>query len=170
MAVERTTHDPSGDEIVVFLIGMRLNKPWRPGAWIPVAAAMPRMLRELSRDPDSGLLGYRLVVGADGPAVIQYWRDTESLYGYAADRDRAHRPAWAAFYRRARRVPGAVGIWHETFRVAASESVYGDMPPTGLAAAVGAARSGPATTAPGSGRRPEPGGVAADEFPGRGRS
>lgn len=138
MAVERTTHDKTaGDEIVVFLIGMRLNKPWRPDAWGPVFAAMPKMLRELSRDPDSGMLGYRLTFGADGPVVIQYWRDTESLYGYASDPDRAHRPAWTAFFRRAKRVPGAVGIWHETYRIAAGESIYGDMPPTGLAAAIG---------------------------------
>ncbi len=138
MTVARTTHDKTGaDEIVVFLIGMRVNKPWRPDAWWPVAVAMPRMLRELSEDPDSGLLGYRLTIGRDGPMVIQYWRDVDALYGYASDPDRAHRPAWSAFFRRARKVPGAVGIWHETFRVAASESVYGDMPAAGLAAALG---------------------------------
>lgn len=137
MTVDRTTHDKDGDEIVVFLIGMRVNKPWRPDAWLPTALAMPRMLRELSRDPDSGLLGYRLTLGTDGPLVIQYWRDTESLYGYASDPGREHRPAWTAFFRRAKKAPGAVGIWHETYQVAASESVYGDMPPAGLAAAVG---------------------------------
>lgn len=138
MTVERTTHDKSdGDEIVVFLIGMRVNKPWRPDAWFPVAMAMPRMLRELSHDPDSGLLGYRMAISQDGPIMIQYWRDVESLYGYASDPDREHRPAWSAFFRRARNVPGAVGIWHETYRVAASESVYGDMPTLGLAAARG---------------------------------
>ncbi|MBW0104914.1 DUF4188 domain-containing protein [Pseudonocardia sp. KRD291] len=137
MTVERTTHDKTAGEIVVFLIGMRVNKPWRVDAWAPVFAAMPRMLRELSRDPDSGMLGYRLAIGPDGPLVIQYWRDTESLYGYASDPARAHRPAWSAFFRKARTAPGAVGIWHETYTVAASESVYGDMPASGLAAALG---------------------------------
>ncbi|MDN5917257.1 MAG: DUF4188 domain-containing protein [Pseudonocardia sp.] len=138
MAVERTTHDKTaGDEIVVFLIGMRVNKPWRVDAWGPMLTAMPRMLRELSQDPDSGLLGYRLTFGTDGPLVIQYWRDTESLYSYASDPARAHRPAWTAFFRKAKNAPRAVGIWHETFRVAAGESVYGDMPPAGLAAALG---------------------------------
>jgi Domain of unknown function (DUF4188) len=34
-------------------------------------------------------------------------------------------------------VPGAVGIWHETFPVTSAESLYGDMPPSGLAAALG---------------------------------
>ena len=122
MTVERTTHDnTSGDEIVVFLIGMRVNKPWRPDAWWPVAVAMPRMLRELAMDPDSGLLGYRMAMSQDGPIVIQYWRDVDALYGYASDPDRQHRPAWGEFFRRARKVPGAVGIWHETYRVAVSD-------------------------------------------------
>ena len=44
-------------ELVVFLIGMRINQPWRPDLWLPVFQAMPAMLAELSRDPDSGLAG-----------------------------------------------------------------------------------------------------------------
>jgi hypothetical protein len=39
----RMTARIDGD-FVVFLIGMRINKPWRPGRWLPVASAMPRML------------------------------------------------------------------------------------------------------------------------------
>ncbi|MFP5021727.1 DUF4188 domain-containing protein [Pseudonocardia phyllosphaerae] len=145
----RTTHatPADGTELVVFLIGMRIRKPWRVDAWAPVAAAMPRMLKELSADPASGLLGYRLTLGEDGPLVIQYWRDHESLYGYARAADRRHRPAWAAFNRRARSAPGAVGIWHETFVVAASETIYGDMPASGLAKALGVRSLDPASTA-----------------------
>ena len=59
----RMTHDHDGD-LVVFLIGMRINKPWRPDLWLPVFNAMPAMLAELSKDRDSGLLGYRLTFGA----------------------------------------------------------------------------------------------------------
>ncbi len=36
----RMTHDYDGD-LVVFLIGMRINKPWRPDLWLPVFNAMP---------------------------------------------------------------------------------------------------------------------------------
>ncbi|ANY09266.1 DUF4188 domain-containing protein [Pseudonocardia sp. HH130630-07] len=133
----RTTSEPTEHDIVVFLIGMRINKPWRPDAWLPAFAAMPRMLAELSADPDSGLLGYRTLIGAGGPLVVQYWRDRESLFSYAVDASGEHRPAWAAFNRRARRVPGAVGIWHETFAVGEFETCYGDMPPAGLALALG---------------------------------
>mgnify|MGYP003693751701 CR=1 FL=1 len=45
----RMTHDHDGD-LVLFLIGMRINKPWRPDLWLPVFNAMPAMLAELSKD------------------------------------------------------------------------------------------------------------------------
>ncbi|PHV64853.1 DUF4188 domain-containing protein [Williamsia muralis] len=138
MTVMKTTHDrTSGDNVVVFLLGMRLNKVWRVDAWLPVFVGQYRMLKELSRDPDSGLLGYRTVFGKDGGTSIQYWRDTESLYAYAADMAQLHRPAQKAFFRRERNAVAAVGIWHETYEVAASETIYGDMPPIGLAKALG---------------------------------
>jgi len=47
----------AGDEIVVFIIGMRINKPWKVRTWWPVFAAMPRMLSYLSDHPEKGLLG-----------------------------------------------------------------------------------------------------------------
>jgi hypothetical protein len=130
----RMTHDYDGD-LVVFLIGMRINKPWRPDLWMPVFFAMPAMLAELSKDKDSGLMGYRLTFGAGGPLLVQYWSSHEKLYGYANDRNAAHRPAWAAFNRLARKAPGAVGIWHETYLVERAESIYSGMPVSGLAAA-----------------------------------
>lgn len=127
----RMTHAHEGP-LVVFLIGMRVNKPWRPDLWLPTFAAMPRMLRELASDPDSGMLGFRTVVGAGGPTVIQWWDSHDKLYAYASARDAEHRPAWTAFNRRARKAPGAVGIWHETYEVARAESIYSGMPATGL--------------------------------------
>ena len=133
----RWTHTHEGD-LTVFLIAMRLNRPWRPDAWLPVFLAMARILRELAADPASGFLGYRLAIGPDGPLVVQYWRRPEDLYRYATAPEARHRPAWTAFNRRARRVPGAVGIWHETYQVARAESVYVDLPVQGLAAATGA--------------------------------
>ena len=130
----RMTHDYDGD-LVEFLIGMRINKPWRLDLWLPVFTAMPVMLAELSKDKDSGLLGYRLTFGAGGPLLVQYWNSHEKLYQYASNRDAAHRPAWAAFNRRARKAPGAVGVWHETYVVERAESIYAGMPVSGLAAA-----------------------------------
>lgn len=133
----RMTHRHTG-ELVVFLIGMRFTKPWRPDAWLPAFLAMPRMLAELSRDPASGLLGFRLTFGRGGPLVVQYWSSHEKLYAYASALDAEHRPAWVAFNRRARKSPDAVGIWHETFVVDRAESMYVGMPTTGLALATDA--------------------------------
>ena len=55
-------------DFVVFLIGMRINRPWKVQRWWPVAAAMRPMLKELEDDPDSGLLHVRQAL-IGGPAV-----------------------------------------------------------------------------------------------------
>jgi hypothetical protein len=131
---ERLTADVTG-EIVVFLIGMRINRLWKIHRWLPVARAMPRMIRELAADPGAGYLGGHFWFGS--PTIsVQYWRSFEDLERYAVDAARAHRPAWAAF-NRAIGSNGDVGIWHETYRVRAGdlECVYNNMPPFGLGAA-----------------------------------
>jgi hypothetical protein len=127
----RMTHKRDG-ELVVFMIGMRVNKPWRPDQWIPTFMAMGPMLTELFKEPDSGLMGARITLGSSGPVLIQYWSSKEKLYSYASNRDAAHRPAWSAFNARARKAPGAVGIWHETYQVESAESMYVGMPASGL--------------------------------------
>ncbi|MEU2722524.1 DUF4188 domain-containing protein [Streptomyces smyrnaeus] len=137
----RRTADADG-EVVVFLIGMRINRLRAVRSWLPGLMAMPRMLRELGADDSSGLISARYAVS--GPrefAVVQYWRSTQQLFDYAAAQDKAHRPAWAAFNRRIRKSRGGVGVWHETYRVPAGryESVYVDMPAYGLASAYGSA-------------------------------
>ena len=53
---ERVTAAIEGD-FVVFVIGMRINRFWKPHKWLPVFLAMPRMLKELAQRPDSGFLG-----------------------------------------------------------------------------------------------------------------
>ncbi|MEI3868327.1 DUF4188 domain-containing protein [Microbacterium sp. CCNWLW134] len=130
----RMTHRHEG-ELVVFHIGMQINRWWRFDQWVPVFTAMPRMLREQMTDADSGLLGAQLLLGAGGPYVVQYWSSVEKLYAYASSMDLQHRPAWTAFNQRARKAPGAVGIWHETFLVERAESMYVSTKPMGLAAA-----------------------------------
>ena len=123
-------------EFVVFLIGMRLNKPWKIWKWWAVSTAMPRMLIELAKRPELGLLHARTHAGFPGIMVVQYWRSFDHLEAYAKNRDLAHLPAWQAF-NRAIGSNGDVGIWHETFLVAPGrhESVYNNMPPFGLGAA-----------------------------------
>jgi hypothetical protein len=123
-------------EFVVFLIGMRVVKPWKIWKWWPVAMAMPRMLIELGKRPELGLLHARSVFSFRDAMVIQYWRSFEHLEAYAKSRDLAHLPAWQAF-NKAIGSNGDVGIWHETYLVAPGryESVYNNMPRFGLGAA-----------------------------------
>jgi hypothetical protein len=139
---QRMTHAYSG-ELVVFLIGMRINAWWRIDQWWPVFTAMPKMLTELYRDPDSGFLGHRMGIGPGGPLVVQYWSSSEALYAYASNPKAEHRPAWTEFNRRVRTAPGTVGIWHETFQVERAESIYSGMPISGLAKATSALPVGP---------------------------
>jgi hypothetical protein len=133
----RFTAAHDGD-VVVFLIGMRVNKPWRVRAWWPVFTAMPPMLRELAQDPDSGLLGWRGFFGLRTATLLQYWESAEKLQLFAGDPARRHRPAWLAYFRDSS-ADGAVGIWHETYVVPAGshESIYGNMPAVGLGAVGG---------------------------------
>jgi hypothetical protein len=117
-------------EFVVFLIGMRINTPWKLHKWLPVFLAMPRMLKELYQHPEAGFLGHtsaRLF-------MVQYWRSFDHLEAYARSHDYAHWPAWVAFNKRIGRSRGDVGIWHETYRVAPGqyETVYSGMPAFGL--------------------------------------
>lgn len=123
------------DEVVVFLIGIRINRIWKLHKWPPVARAMPRMLRELGSDPDSGFLGFHQWLG--NPTIaLQYWRSFEHLERYAKDAARSHRTAWAAF-NRAVASSGDIGIWHETYRVRPGdfECINSNMPLLGLAKA-----------------------------------
>jgi GH15 family glucan-1,4-alpha-glucosidase len=120
------------DRFVVFLIGMRINQPLLIHKWWPVAMAMPRMLKELYRQPELGLLHAetwfsRTII------VLQYWRSMEHLMAYAKLKEAAHLPAWQAF-NKAIGVDGSVGIWHETYQVSPGgyENVYVNMPPFGL--------------------------------------
>ncbi|WP_406247505.1 DUF4188 domain-containing protein [Microbacterium sp. M] len=127
----RMTHRYDG-ELVVFHIGMQINRWWRPDLWLPAFFSMPRMLKELSLDSESGFLGYELLFGGGGPYVVQYWSSVEKLYAYASTPSQAHRPAWTRFNQAARKAPGAVGVWHETFLVERAETVYVSTRPMGL--------------------------------------
>ena len=129
---QRMTVEVEGD-FVVFLIGMRVNKPWKLHKWLPVFLAMPRMLKELAAHPEAGCLG---TMGGLS-VIVQYWRSFDHLEAYAHSHDHGHWPAWVAFNRRVGNSRGDVGIWHETYQVRSGEyeTVYSGMPPHGLGAA-----------------------------------
>ncbi len=155
---QRVTADVEGD-FVVFMIGMRVNRPWKPHKWLPVFLAMPRMLRELASHPEMGLLGYRQYLANPlAPMVFQYWRSFEDLEAFSRGKDKTHFPAWTKFNKSVGS-NGDVGIWHETYLVKAGqyEAVYNNMPPFGLAVAT--------STIPASGRRASASGRLGREEP-----
>jgi hypothetical protein len=119
-------------EFVVFLIGMRVNKFWSFGKWVPVAMAMPRMIQELIKNPALGFLGSEQWFGRT-TIMVQYWESFEKLEAYARNPAAEHYPNWLKFNKLARAL-GAVGVWHETYQISPGkhESIYVNMPPFGL--------------------------------------
>jgi hypothetical protein len=125
-------------ELVVLVIGFRVNKLRAFRQWLPVARAMNPMLQELLADKDSGLLGFRVFPGLRTTTMIQYWDSAEKLQAWANDPDRTHRPAWKNFYKYAYQ-GNNVGAYHETYVVPAghTETIYANMPVLGLGKVAG---------------------------------
>ncbi|MFE2579781.1 DUF4188 domain-containing protein [Streptomyces sp. NPDC059378] len=126
--------------LVLFHVGMRINRLRATKQWGSVLVAMFRMLRELEDHPELGMLGSESYRSGRRFLVVQYWRDLESLHAWSRSGDRSHFPAWRAF-NRAIKESDAVGVFHETFVVGpdGSGTLYVDMPSTGMARAVGSA-------------------------------
>ena len=77
----RVTAHVQGD-FVVFLIGMRINKLWKPHKWLPSLRTMPRMLKELEAAPtEHGFLG-SMNLGL--LSLVQYLAQLRSPRGFCA--------------------------------------------------------------------------------------
>ena len=131
IAPDRLTAKFDGS-FVVFMIGMRINKPWKVHKWLPVATAMPRMIGELYRQPELGFVHAEAWFSRT-TIMVQYWRSMDQLLAYAKNRNSEHLPAWQAFNRNIG-TDGSVGIWHETYAASPGtyENIYVNMPPFGL--------------------------------------
>ncbi len=141
--MNRVTHAYDGP-LAVFLVGLRIHRPWRLRVLRTALTAMPRMVAELEENRAAaergevehlGYLGSRSTVHLTGTTMIQWWRSVEDVYAYANGAAHVHRPAWLDFHRVAVADPDAVTIWHETYRVEphGAESVYAGPGPFGLA-------------------------------------
>ena len=132
---KRVCAEIEGD-FVLFLIGMRVNRPLKVWKWWPVAQAMPKMIIELSQRPELGLLHARTHFGFPNIFLVQYWRSFDHLEAYARSRELEHLPAWQAFNQSVGS-HGDVGIWHETYliRNGAYENVYNNLPAFGMGVA-----------------------------------
>ena len=131
----RFTATLDGD-FVVFLIGLRINKPLHIHKWLPVITAMPRMLTELYQQPALGFLHAESWFGRT-TIMVQYWRSMDQLLAYAKNREAEHLPAWQAFNKAVGTDDsnnGSVGIWHETYAASLNrhENIYVNMPAFGL--------------------------------------
>jgi Domain of unknown function (DUF4188) len=129
---ERMCAEVDGD-VIVFLIGVRINKLWKFWKWLPVMRAMPKMLAELAAHPELGLLSARAHLGLRNSMSVQYWKSAGHLQAFAHSSDNSHLPEWQAFNKHIGS-NGDVGIWHETYVVPRGhlESVYVNMPRYGL--------------------------------------
>jgi heme-degrading monooxygenase HmoA len=130
-----TTENDEG--VVVFIIGMRINKRLAVRKWWPVFTAMPGMIRELYENQEElGFLSMESFFGLRTTVMISYWKSTEDLLAYA--RGAKHLKAWKEFNKKVGD-NDAVGIYHETYSVEKGnyESFYGNMPLYGLAKARG---------------------------------
>ena len=123
------------DEFVVFLIGMRVNKFWSVRKWLPVASAMPKMLKVLASHPEKGFLGgesfFRLFPVAT--MLVSYWRSFDDLDKFARNPNDPHLKPWGDYMKRIGS-DGSVGIWHETYKITKghNEAIYGNMPLFGM--------------------------------------
>jgi hypothetical protein len=127
------------DEFVVLLIGLRVNQLWRVNQWWPALRAAFAMTKEAKTLPNSPLLESITVHSVSDWRVlffVQYWRSFDELMNWANNSDLQHKPAQKAFFKRTA-YNGHVGVWHETYKVAAGqfEAIYANMPRMGLAAA-----------------------------------
>ncbi|MBC7810038.1 MAG: DUF4188 domain-containing protein [Burkholderiales bacterium] len=133
------------EPIVVFLIGMRVNNFFAFRKWTRAAGAMTGMLNVLATHSDKGMLwAHNYFWPYPLSFMLQsYWRSFEDLERFARDKSDPHLEAWRRFNREVG-ADGSVGIWHETYKIepGESETVYGNMPLFGLAAAT---KSVPAT-------------------------
>ncbi len=126
------------EPLVVFLIGMRVNRFQSVRKWVSVAKAMGPMVTTLSAHPEKGMLGARTFFRAWPleTCMVSYWRSFEDLTRFACSKDDSHWQAWQQFMRDMNS-DDSVGIWHETYKIDPTdcECIYGNMPASGLAAA-----------------------------------
>jgi hypothetical protein len=124
------------EKVIVFIIGMRINKWWAIHKWWPVFTGMTPMIRELYTNREIGFMSMESFFGLRTSLMVQYWKSEDALLAYA--KGPKHMKAWRTFNEKVRN-NDAVGIYHETYIVpkGKSESIYVNMPFFGLAKATG---------------------------------
>ncbi len=119
---------------VVFLIGMRVNEPLKIRTWLPFMQAMPKMIKELKNQPETGFLHAEIWYSRTS-IMLQYWRSIEELNAYLQNTQSTDLPAWSTFSQ-ADNSDGVVGVWQEAYIASPGryDTIYVNMPPFGLGA------------------------------------
>jgi Monooxygenase af470-like len=124
---DRTTVDLSEyPDLVVIYLGMKVTSLRGVKTLISFGS---KISESVDAKPDGLLLHENMLFSLVPPhaGMRQYWRDFESLERWA--RSLPHKEWWQAFLRDR----GGTGFWHETYpRRGEMESIYIDMPPTGM--------------------------------------
>lgn len=125
------THD---EPIVVFLIGMRLNRLWAIHKWWkPFWNTMANLRAVQERKSPKGYLSGEILIYWRGLAMIQYWDTFENLEAFSHDPENVHLSAWRHLAKQSKN-DHTFGYWHETYQITPgnSECIYGNMPKFGL--------------------------------------
>ena len=124
------------DPVVVFAIGMRINRLWAIHRWLRPTLNTVRMWWHMQRRRPAGYLNGYLFVYQRGVGMMQYWQDFDTLEAFSRDDSQPHLAAWRQLAAQTRS-DQTFGYWHETYQVASgtSEAIYGSMPRFGLAEA-----------------------------------
>jgi hypothetical protein len=100
------------EPFVVFIIGMRINRPLAIRKWLPTMRAMPPMLKELYQHPEKGFLGAEFFIYRWGPSSCSTGARSRSSKGSpATPTTRTCRPGSASTARWAR-----TGAWASSTR------------------------------------------------------
>ncbi|KAK9474960.1 uncharacterized protein V1510DRAFT_231991 [Dipodascopsis tothii] len=129
--------------MVVFRIGAKFHTPL--GATDPdaryIGDGFVRMMRDLQTHRDRfGLLGIDALTGIEDANLnsintIIYFENMDGLHKFAHDPEYGHPAITARFLREYAADPikgKKVGIYHESFQTSSFETIYKNMPPTGL--------------------------------------
>ena len=82
------------DDLILFLIGMCVNRAWRLDKWWWVYRSMKRMVRYLKTHPEAGLI-HSQRWRARTTMQVSYWRSFDHLLAFAADDTAPPRPGLA---------------------------------------------------------------------------
>jgi hypothetical protein len=122
-------------DFVMYVFGMRINKPLQVSLWMHVVKYAFQMRTWLRNNPQAGMLRIERAIVHGCPAMVTYWRSFEDLEAFARDRENIHMDGWHWYNTKAHQT-GAVGMWHEMYQVraGATAGIYAHLPRIGLAA------------------------------------